>query len=82
MSEGWEGKMSEEAVKIKIRNQKTAAMAEAIAALLDREEISASARACADAFNRVFAAEGFTAKLLVCPLAFFEGDEQRWQNRL
>jgi hypothetical protein len=72
--------MSEDAAKI--RQQKTAAMADAIAALLDNEDIAASARACADGFNRVFATGGFTAKLLVCPLVSFEGDEQIWQNRL
>ena len=73
--------MSEE--KTKAMQQKRQAMAEAIAALLDSEDMRGSARACADGFNRVFSLEwGFTARLVLGPLATFGEEEKMLENRL
>jgi hypothetical protein len=62
---------------------KATAMAENVAAALDPTDIHASARACADGFNRVFSLEwGLTAQLVLVPLACFGEDEKTLQTRL
>ncbi|MDR1946529.1 MAG: hypothetical protein LBQ51_05115 [Desulfovibrio sp.] len=62
---------------------KATAMAEKIAAVLDPEDLHASARACAAGFNRVFCAEwGYTARIILSALASFEEGDKTEQNRL